>query len=73
LPVALVANISRVVVTCLLYNIANGDFAQHFSHDLAGYVMIPYAALLFAMVLWYLRILFPEVEQVSIRSALRHS
>lgn len=54
LPIALVANATRIVLTGLLYNLVSSDAAQTFSHDLAGYVMLPLAAGLFALVLWYL-------------------
>jgi hypothetical protein len=54
-----------------MYGHTSDELAQRFSHDLAGYVMIPYAALLFAFVLWYLKVLFREVEQLDVRSALK--
>ncbi|MCO6454702.1 MAG: exosortase/archaeosortase family protein [Pirellulaceae bacterium] len=54
LPIALVANATRIVLTGLLYNLVSSEAAQTFSHDLAGYVMLPLAAALFALVLWYL-------------------
>jgi exosortase len=53
-PVALVANVTRIVVTCLLIQRIDGAGAHELIHQYAGYVMIPYAALLFALVLWYL-------------------
>jgi exosortase len=65
LPIAIVANVTRVVTTGLLYQLASGEAARHFSHDLSGLVMIPFAALLFWLFLIYLDRLFPEVESLS--------
>ena len=40
-PVALIANMSRVVVTGLLYQFASDEAAKTFCHDISGLVMIP--------------------------------
>jgi exosortase len=71
LPIALVANSARIVVTGLLYQLVSGEAAQHFSHDLAGWVMIPFAALLFALVLGYLRWVVRDVTVVDAGTLLR--
>ncbi|HYW81206.1 MAG TPA: exosortase/archaeosortase family protein, partial [Thermoguttaceae bacterium] len=71
LPIALIANSTRIVCTGLLYQFVSGEAAERFSHDLAGYVMIPYAACLFAAVLWYLGALMREVEVADIGSVIR--
>ena len=65
LPVAIAANVTRIVVTGLLYQWVSGEAGQKFSHDIAGFVMIPFAALIFWMVLIFVDKLFPLVEQVS--------
>ena len=70
-PVALIANSTRIVVTGLLYQWASGEAAQKFSHDVAGKVMIPYAAALFALVLWYMGKLMREVEPVRVGAVIR--
>lgn len=59
-------------MTALLYQYVSGEAAHKFAHDLAGWIMIPYAAALFAMVLWYLGSLFREEEQVDVGAILRH-
>ena len=69
-PIALIANATRIVVTGLLYQLVSGDAAQHFSHDMAGWVMIPFAALLFALVLWFLHNTVQEVEVLDVRSLI---
>ena len=61
-PIALVANTTRIVVTGLLYQMASTEWGAKFSHDLSGYLMVPFAAGLFWLVLWYLSKLFPEVR-----------
>jgi exosortase len=71
IPIALIANSTRIVLTALLYQYVSGEAAHKFTHDLAGWVMIPYAAALFAMVLWYLSSLFREEEQVDVGTILR--
>lgn len=52
-PVALIANSTRIVVTGLLHLHFSSEAAQKFSHDLAGLAMIPYAGGLFLLVLYY--------------------
>ncbi len=70
-PIALIANSTRIVVTALLYRYVSGDAAQEFVHEWAGFVMIPYAAGLFALVLWYLGKVTYEVEAVEVKDILR--
>lgn len=65
LPVAILANMTRIVITGLLYEFASGEAAKAFSHDFAGIAMIPLAALMFWLFLAYLDRLFPEVVLVS--------
>lgn len=67
-PVALVANASRIVATGLFYRWMSGEGAQHFAHDFAGWVMIPYAFALLALVVWYLGKLYPTVEMIDVGS-----
>ncbi len=69
-PIALIANSSRIVVTGLLQQIWSDEAAQTFSHDVAGYVMIPFAALLCALVLWFLGRLTSEVELLDVREVM---
>lgn len=65
LPVAIIANMVRIVTTALLYQWVSGDAAKRFSHDISGFVMIPFAAVLLFLFLVYLEKLFPEVEDVA--------
>ena len=62
IPIALISNATRVMATGLLWKYISGEAAHKFSHDIAGYAMIVYAAALFALVLWYLGKLIGEVK-----------
>jgi exosortase len=70
-PIAIVANAARIVATGLLYEYASSDAAKKFSHDFAGWAMIPLAAALFGLVLWYLSKLFREQEQLALGDIIR--
>jgi exosortase len=60
LPIAIAANVLRIVTTAFLYEYAAKGIGDKFSHDLAGWIMIPVAAGMFWLVLRYFEILFPE-------------
>jgi exosortase len=70
LPVAIVTNVIRIVATGLLYQWVSSAAGQKFSHDIAGFVMIPLAAMMFWLVLGYLDKLFVQVEDIDQPSAL---
>lgn len=69
-PVALVANASRIVATGLLLPHVRGESGQQWIHDASGWLMIPLAAALFALVLWYLDKLFREVRPFDVAEAI---
>jgi len=71
IPVALVANATRVVGTALLTQYVSSEAAHRITHDTAGIVMIFYAAALFWLVLWYMGRLVREVEQVDVGTVVR--
>lgn len=70
-PIAILANSARIVATGLLYQYASTEAGKKFSHDFAGWAMIPLAAALFGIVLWYLSKLFRVQEQVALRTVIR--
>jgi exosortase len=39
IPIALATNVIRITATGVLYNLGMGEMANHFSHDVAGYLM----------------------------------
>jgi exosortase len=47
IPVALLANIARIVATAILHDAFDKHTADRFYHDLAGCLMIPFALLLY--------------------------
>ena len=67
LPITLIANATRITVTGLLNVYISGEAAHRFSHDVAGWLMIVFAAGLFGAVLWYLGRLFVKEEWISVR------
>jgi exosortase len=69
-PIALIANATRIVVTGLLLRYISGEAAHKFSHDIAGLAMILFAAMLFALVLWYLGKLVGEVETLDMNAVV---
>lgn len=73
LPITLIANSARIVVTCILFEQVSGDAAQRFSHDMAGFIMIPFAAALFGLLLWYLSALFREERLASLKELVQAS
>lgn len=62
IPVAVVANVTRILVTGLLVEHYSGEAAIRFSHDFAGLLMIPLAVLLFSLVVLWLNGLIARVE-----------
>jgi exosortase len=65
IPIALIANATRIVLTAFAYQWFSGDWARHFSHDLMGFLMIGFAAILFSAFLWYLGHLFVPAVRVE--------
>jgi exosortase len=47
IPVAFAANVARIVITGALHEMVGGDAATTFYHDLAGWIMIPLALVLY--------------------------
>ena len=64
-PAAIVANVIRIVATALLYEWVSSEVSHKFSHDFAGFFMIPLAAGLFWLLLVYLDRMVYEVEDVG--------
>ena len=69
-PIAVVANSTRVIITILLIHHGSKEWSKWF-HDSAGVFMIPFAALLFALVLGYLSLLIRTEERAAVGHVLR--
>jgi exosortase len=54
IPVALVANVLRITLTGILHETVGGQVADTFYHDLAGWLMMPLALLLYWFEIWIL-------------------
>ena len=70
LPIALVANAVRVTITGLAYPLLSTDAGRHLTHDVAGWIVIPLAAVLMGLFLLYLSRLIIEVRPVDRRELL---
>jgi exosortase len=66
-PIAILANTVRIIGTGFLMVHVSGDAANRFTHDVAGWIMIPLAALMFWGFLVYLERLFPLVHDLRPR------
>jgi exosortase len=63
IPVALVCNIVRIVVTAVLMLYASAELAQKFFHDFAGLIMMPAAVMLLFGELWLMdKLVMTDVE-----------
>ncbi|MFC1757882.1 exosortase/archaeosortase family protein [Planctomycetota bacterium] len=65
-PIALIVNSLRIVATGLLYQNYSGEAARQFSHDISGWIMIPFAAILFGLLSIYLRQLVREIDPLEL-------
>lgn len=70
-PVALVANAIRIVVTAILYRHLTNEAAEKFSHDFSGFLMIPLAAFLLWSVQWYLNCLMQDVQRGGVTDVMK--
>jgi exosortase/archaeosortase family protein len=51
-PIAILCNLVRLVVTALLFLLVSGKVAEKFFHDFAGRTMVPMAILLMMGEMW---------------------
>lgn len=72
-PIAIVSNSARVVATGLLYQLTNDAGVRKHAHDFAGLGMILFAAALFGIVLWYLKLLVREEEVMDAAALARRA
>ena len=73
LPVAVLANVTRIVGTCLLYEQMGSEAAKKFSHDFAGFLMVPFAGALLCLMLWVIGKVFPEESVVEASEFFREA
>ncbi len=65
-PIALISNAVRIITTGVLYQSVSSESARTFSHDLAGWVVIPIATALLFCVVTYTHALVVEYEQAPL-------
>lgn len=65
IPIALIANITRITVTGVMFATAGAYWANLVFHDLAGWLMMPFALVLLWLELKMLNRLFVEVTVVK--------
>jgi exosortase len=53
-PIAVAANVIRIVITAILYQVASSELAERMFHDVAGWVMMPLGLGLLWLELWVL-------------------
>ncbi|UCG17294.1 MAG: exosortase/archaeosortase family protein [Phycisphaerales bacterium] len=70
IPVAILCNIVRVVVTALLFQAAGSEMAERFFHDFAGLTMMPVAVLLLLGELWIMSRLIVEDQETRVVATL---
>lgn len=67
-PIAVAANVMRITVTGVLYEVASHNIAEAVYHDLAGWLMMPLAVVLLwaELALLHRLITVPEEEDVGL-------
>ena len=73
IPVALLANIARITLTGVLHETIGGQIADKFYHDLAGWVMIPFALVLYWCEIWIFSHILVEVEATPVLVGVSNS
>jgi exosortase len=68
-PIAVLSNILRVTVTGILYQLTDNETANHFFHDVAGWLMMPLALGMLAVELKVLSRLFLDPPARPVRPA----
>jgi exosortase len=65
-PIALIANITRITVTGILFQVAGAEIAEKVFHDLAGWLMMPFGLALLGIESWILSRLFIQEDEVPL-------
>ncbi len=53
-PIAIICNVARVSITCLIYILWDPRYAQGFYHDMLGLLMLPLAFGLYGAMAWFM-------------------
>ncbi len=71
IPVALLANITRITLTGVLHERVGDHAASRFYHEMAGWLMIPFAVILYWSEIWVLSRLLVETRHDASRTGRR--
>jgi exosortase len=63
IPIAILCNIIRVMITGFIYVLGDPEYAQGIYHDLLGMAMLPLAFGLYGALAWFMSNLFVESGQ----------
>jgi exosortase len=70
IPIAILSNIIRVTATGIMYEMGHSELAQHFFHDVAGWLMMPLALSMLWIELKVMQYLFMDAPaQPAMRTA----
>lgn len=64
-PIAIACNVLRITITGLLSQHFSEELAHQFTHDFAGWMMMPVALVMLVGTLWYMDRLFVESEMAE--------
>jgi exosortase len=75
IPIAILCNVIRVIITALIYILWDPRYAQGFYHDLLGLLMLPLAFGLYGAIAWFMSNLYTEEEdeQESVPTVIRRN
>ena len=72
-PIAIAANVARIIATGLGYRLWADEYARQWVHDVAGWGMVLFAAVLFGLFLAYLRCLIKEERIMDMSAIIKRS
>jgi exosortase len=70
-PIAVIANVARIVLTGVLYRLVESDAARRWIHDSAGWFMVLFAAVAFWLLLKYIRLLIKEEHLMDMSAVVK--
>ena len=70
-PVAILSNVTRIVATAFVFQATANEQVRFWAHEAAGIAMYPFAALLFWLLLAYLRLLVREEEIMDMSTVVK--
>jgi len=72
-PIAILCNAARIVATGMLLQATSSEWAHSLAHDMAGWGMIPVAAVSFWVVQWYVGLLFRADEPLDFTTLVQRA